>query len=119
MSKILNLGIDISMRKAACCFLDQEGKYLGKVSEVENNPSGFEKLENNISHAISTGNYHLIRIGLEASSMYGFHLIDYFKACSLPLAFKVYQVNAKYVNRFKRAFLREGKDRPCGCPVYR
>ena len=109
MSKILNLGIDISMRKAVCCFLDQEGKYLGKVSEVENNPSGFEKLEKSISHALSTGSYNLIRIGLEASSLYGFHLIDYFKTRSLPVAIKVYQINAKYINRFKRAFSEKEK----------
>ena len=109
MSKILNLGIDISMRKAASCFLNQEGKYLGKVFEVENNPSGFKKLESKLLDAVSTRNYNLIRIGLEASSMYGFHLIDYFNTVSLPVETKVYQVNAKYIHRFKKAFPEKEK----------
>jgi len=104
MIKILNVGIDISLNKACYCLLSQQGKYLGRVFEVENNPSGFGKLEARILEAAKERGFELIRIGFEASSMYGYHLAEYFKQTTLPTEVKVYMINAKYIHRFKKAF---------------
>ena len=104
MSMILNVGIDISLRKAASSFLNQEGKYLGKVFEIPNNPSGFDQLNNKLSQAVTQQGFQQIRLGLEATSNYGFHLMDYFTRTTLPCEIKVYQINAKYIKRFKKAF---------------
>ena len=104
MIKILNVGIDISLNKACCCLLSQEGKYLGRVFEVENNPSGFDILRDRILVAIKERDFELIRIGFKASSMYGYHLAEYFKQTTLRPEVKVYMVNAKYIHRFKKAF---------------
>lgn len=104
MSMILNVGIDISLRKAASSFLNQEGKYLGKVFEIPNNPSGFDQLNDKLSQAVTQHHFQQVRLGLEATSNYGFHLMDYFTRTILPCEIKVYQINAKYIKRFKKAF---------------
>lgn len=106
MSKILNVGIDISLNTAACSLLPQEGRYLGKPTEIENMPSGFDQLYARISSAIQSENFTTVLIGLEASSMYGVHLMDYFLThpFSEGVVTRVYQINAKYIHRFKKAF---------------
>ena len=104
MIKILNVGIDISLNKACCCFLPQEGEYISRVFEVENNPSGFDKLKARLLETTKNRSFALIRVGLEASSMYGYHLTEYFKNISLPAEIKIYVINAKYIHRFKKAF---------------
>jgi len=104
MIKILNVGIDISLNKACCCLLSQEGEYLCPVFEVENNPTGFGRLKARILEATKERGFELIRMGFEASSMYGYHLAEYFKETSLPAEVKVYMINAKYIHRFKKAF---------------
>lgn len=110
MSKTLNLGIDISLQSATCCFLSQEGKFHGKVFNVDNNLPGFENLKQKLSDLCSSEGYSLVRIGLESSRMYGFHLLDYFSNIQIPgLEIKLYQINAKYLNRFKRSFPEKEK----------
>ena len=104
MSMILNVGIDISLRKGAVSFLNQEGKHLGKVFEIPNSPSGFDQLNEKISQAVNQYHFQQILLGLEATSNYGFHLMDYFTRTTLPCEIKVYQINAKYIKRFKKAF---------------
>jgi len=104
MSSILNIGVDISMRTAAVSFLSQEGNYLGKTFEIPNNPSGFERLEERIRAVLSTQPFSEIRLGLEATGLYGFHLTDYFGRVSFDCDIRVYLINAKYVSRFKKAF---------------
>ncbi|MDD3607142.1 MAG: transposase [Candidatus Cloacimonas acidaminovorans] len=61
----------------------------------------------------------LICIGLEATSMYGFHLLDYFSSTALkyPVEVKLYQVNAKYVSKFKKAFPEKEKTDMVDCRV--
>jgi len=43
--------------------------------------------------------------------MYGFHLLDYFSTTDFkyPVKVKLYQINAKYVKRFKKAFPEKEK----------
>lgn len=113
MSKILNLGIDISLQTATCSFLSQEGKFHGKPFNVDNNLPGFEDLKERIVHLCRLEGYSLVRIGLEASSMYGFHLLSYFSNTHIDkVEIQVYQINAKYINRFKKAFSEKEKTDP-------
>src|SRR3989339_197867 len=104
MSSILNVGVDISLRSASVSFLNQEGGYLGKTFEVPNNPPGFKKLEEKIRAVLSTQLFSEIRLGLEATGLYGFHLTDYFGRVSFGCDIRVYLINAKYISRFKKAF---------------
>ena len=104
MSTILNVGIDVCLRKGAVSFLNQEGTYLGKVFEIPNNSSGFNQLNDKLSQAVTQHSFQQVSLGLEATSNYGFHLMDYFTKTTLPCKIKVYQINAKYIKRFKKAF---------------
>lgn len=119
MSTTLFVGIDISMRNATCCFLNQTGKLLKKVFEVDNTISGFEKLQEQIESLIPANEFSLVCIGMEATGMYGFHLLDYFSSISLkyPVEVKLYQVNAKYVSKFKKAFPEKEKTDMVDCRV--
>ena len=107
----LFVGIDISLKTATCCFLNQNGALLKKIFEVDNNISGFEKLKEKIESLIPTNDFSLVCIGLEATSMYGFDLLDYFSSTVLkyPVEVKLYQINAKYVSKFKKAFPEKEK----------
>jgi len=105
MSKILNIGIDISLQTATCSFLSQDGKFHSKTFDVDNNISGFEILKQKIAALCLLEGYTDVNIGLEASSNYGFHLLSYFSTVYLNgVKFHLYQINAKYINRFKKAF---------------
>lgn len=119
MSITLFVGIDISLRNVTCCFLNQNGNLLKKVFEVDNNISGFEKLQEQIESLIPANEFSLVCIGLEATSMYGFHLLDYFSSTTFKyhVEVKLYQVNAKYVNKFKRAFPEKEKTDMVDCRV--
>ncbi len=119
MLKTLFVGIDISLKKGTCCFLNQSGKVLKDIFEIDNTLSGFEKLQNEIETLIPTHGFSLVCIGLEATGMYGFHLLDYFSSTALkyPVELKLYQVNAKYVSRFKKAFPEKEKTDIVDCRV--
>lgn len=119
MSNTLFVGIDISMKKATCCLLNQNGELLKNIFEVDNNISGFQELQEQIDLLIPTNRVNLVYIGLEATSMYGFHLLDYFSSTTFkyPVEIKLYQVNAKYVSRFKKAFPEKEKTDITDCRV--
>jgi len=109
LPNILNVGVDISLKKAVCSLLDQQGTYLLKVFEIANNPDGFKMLAERLAELIHNRGFDEIRIGLEASSMYGYHLIEYFTNTDLPAEIKPYMINAKYIHRFKKAFPEKEK----------
>lgn len=109
LSDILNVGVDISLKKAVCSLLDQQGTYLSKVFEIANNPDGFKMLAERLAELIHNRGFDEVRIGLEASSMYGYHLIQYFTNTDLPAEIKPYMINAKYIHRFKKAFPEKEK----------
>lgn len=119
MAASLFVGIDISLKTATCCLLNQQGSFLGKTFEVDNNNSGFEKLKEKIESLIPAYGFSLVCIGMEATSMYGFHLLDYFSSTPFkyPAEVKLYQVNAKYISRFKKAFPEKEKTDIVDCKV--
>ena len=119
MTATLFVGIDISLKTATCCFLNQTGTLLVKIFEVDNNTAGFEKLKDRMESLIPTNGFSLVCIGLEATSMYGFHLLDYFSSTTFkyPVEVKLYQVNAKYISKFKKAFPEKEKTDVVDCQV--
>jgi transposase len=109
MSKILNVGIDISLRKAFIAFVDNSQGQLSKPFELPNTLPGAQDLEQRIISILKSGGYSCIRIGLEATNFYGFHIAEFFSAsCSLaPWKPLVYVVNAKRIHDFKKAVFPE------------
>jgi len=109
--KILNVGIDISLREAVISFLTWEGKYLGKSFRIPNNLPGAKELENRLLSVLSTGLFEHVRFGMEATQNYGFHLAEYLAISDKLSVWKplVYVINAKYIKDFKRAFPERDK----------
>jgi transposase len=108
---ILNVGIDISLKTATCALLTQEDIYLEKPFEVPNKPEGFKKLHDTIAHHLENHHFSRIRIGLEATGMYGHHLMDYYAQSNLKQdgLLQLYQINPKYIKRFKGSFPEKDK----------
>lgn len=106
MLKILNVGIDISLKEAAISLLTWEGKYLGKSFKISNNLPGVKELEDRLLSILPLGTFELIRFGIEATQHYGFHLAEYLASSDKLFSWKplVYVINAKYIKDFKRAF---------------
>jgi len=106
MSKILNIGIDISLRKAAVAIVDQSGVRLGKPFEVPNTLPGAKELEERILALLKTGGFECLRLGMESTGLYGFHLAEHFTASFqlAPWRPLFYMINAKRIHDFKGAF---------------
>lgn len=111
LTKILNVGIDISLKEAVVSLLTWEGKYLGKSFKISNNVPGARELENRLLSILSLGNFEHIRFGMEATQDYGFHLSEYLAISDKLFIWKplVYVINAKYIKDFKRAFHERDK----------
>lgn len=111
MLKILNVGIDISLKEAVISLLTWEGKYLGESFKISNNLPGAGELENRILGVLSTGTFEHVRFGMEATQNYGFHLAEQLASSDKLSAWKplVYLINAKYIKDFKGAFPEKDK----------
>lgn len=111
MSKILNVGIDVSLRKAAVALIDQSGTRLGKPFEIPNTLPGAQELEERILTILKAGGFDHVRSGMEATSFYGFHLAEHLTASFqlAPWRPLVYMVNAKRIHDFKGAFPEKDK----------
>jgi len=109
--KILNVGIDISLKEAVISLLTWEGKYLDESFKLPNNLPGAGELENRLSNVLSTGTFEHVRFGMEATQNYGFHLAEELASSNKPSVWKslVYLINAKYIKDFKRAFPEKDK----------
>lgn len=106
LSRILHIGIDISLKEAVVSLLSWEGKYLGKKFKISNNLPGAKELEDRLLSILALGSFDNIRFGMEATQHYGFHLAEYLATSDRLSPWKplVYVINAKYIKNFKRAF---------------
>jgi len=99
-------GIDISANDAVLCCLDQDGNQLSPSRKFANDLQG----ANEILDAITAVGANEVRIGLEATSVYGVHLRDFLAAAgeTSPNWF-VYEINPSLVAGFKKSFPKRPK----------
>lgn len=111
MPKILNVGIDISLHKAAISLRDSDGVALGKPFEVPNTLPGAQDLEARLLPLLQSGGFEHLRLGLEATHLYGFHLAEHFASNPRLAPWKtlVYLINPKRIHDFKGAFPESDK----------
>lgn len=72
---MLYIGIDIASRKHDCCILSEKGRILDQFT-FANNQAGFQTVLDHICAIPSPGN---IKIGLEATGIYGVNLTDFLR----------------------------------------
>jgi transposase len=113
MSKLF-VGLDISQKSVAACFVLEDGSEPIKRFSFEHNPAGIEKLTHAINDtAEKLGITHLL-VGMETTGMLWWHLSESLR-CSDELAHLtpgVYAINAKLVANFKKAYVEAEKTDP-------
>jgi len=108
---VLFVGIDVSSNSCEVAFVDDQGKQLGRSFSVSNDLDGACKVGEMICLSAEAQQLSEVRIGLESTSVYGWHLRDFlFDLDSLrkysPL---VYEINPSMVASFKKSFSRKPK----------
>jgi len=105
MSQTLFVGIDVASQTFAYQLMGEKGEPLGKVKTLPNTPAGAQSLEEHLVAVLTQGGYGQLKIGLEATAFYDWHLADYLAASVAlrPWHHKVYRLNALRVSRFRKA----------------
>lgn len=106
MARALYVGIDPGMKRHEVCFLDNDGKRLGRFRRFANTRSEAQELQKAILELFHAGRFDRVLVATEATSVYDFHLVD-FLASSRPLAAcrtQVYRLNARQIATFKKAY---------------
>jgi len=105
MTKTLYVGIDVASRSNTAQGLDPTGQALGKPWTFPNTLPGAQALEARLAQMLQAGAYAKVKIGLEATAFYDWHLADYLaSSCALrQWQPEIYRLNALRVSRFRKA----------------
>lgn len=111
MPNTLFVGIDVSSNSCEVAFVDSEGKQLGRSFSVTNDLDGACKIGEMICVSAQAQEVSDVRIGLESTSVYGWHLRDFlFDLDSLKkYSTLVYEINPSMVASFKKSFSHKPK----------
>lgn len=105
MTKILYVGIDVASRSNTAQWVDPTGHAIGKPWTFPNTLPGAQALEARLAEVLQQGAYAHVKIGLEATAFYDWHLADYLAASTVlrPWQPAVSRLNALRVARFRTA----------------
>jgi len=111
MPSTLFVGIDVSSNSYEVAFVNGEGRQLGRSFSVTNDLDGAYKIGEMICFSAQAQEVSDVRIGLESTSVYGWHLQDFlFDLDSLKkYSTLVYEINPSMVAGFKRSFSHKPK----------
>ena len=107
------LGLDISQAETVACLLLPDGKTAARWTEPNNQPGAEALAERLVSLAKKHG-FSRVRIGLEATSLYWWHLACFFKDTTgtpllSALSPEVYLLNPRLISGLKKAYSDQGK----------
>lgn len=111
MTKTLFVGIDVSSDSCEVVLVNDQGKQLGRSFSVPNDLKGASKIREMLCATAEAHQASQIKIGLESTSVYGWHLRDYlFELDALkkysPL---IYEINPSMVANFKKSYSHKPK----------
>lgn len=106
----LYVGCDVSSDDNYFCFLLGDGTKLS-TKHFANNKSGAKKLVDLMLQYLAENDLEALTFGVEATSNYHFHLLNFIAYNELLADYevKVYQLNAKLVKNFKKAYPDKSK----------
>lgn len=118
MNQTLFIGIDLSLKNNYVVALDSNGKKLVSFA-VGNDLPGANKLKEKIISLVSSHNATSIKIGMEATSLYWWHLYQFLVQDEILKKFslEVYTLNPKLVKRFHDSFADLDKSDPVDAEV--
>lgn len=105
MLSSLFVGIDVSAKDNKVQLLKSDGSEVSRFS-VPNTLPGAKILSDKVVKVMSDGNYDSLVVGLEATSVYGDHLVYFIKEDAAISTFrpKLHVLNPKQVANFKKAY---------------
>lgn len=114
MYKFLSVGIDVGSTENAVWFMDAHGNQAGKLLEFPNNLPGAQTLLRTIIEAADSIDAKKIKIGMEATSVYNFHLANFLSDNDGLKSFdtEVFVINPKLIKNFKKAYTEQSKTDP-------
>ena len=101
----LYVGIDVSSKSNVVCLMLPNGDTFSKFS-VANSHDGSSQLVKRILAVLSSQSLDTVKIGLEATSVYGDNLVYFLRedASLVPFNSKIHVLNPKQVNKFKESY---------------
>jgi transposase len=108
---ILYCGIDVSLDSCAVCCNDSNGQIIASPASFDNDLAGAVSLVAFLVDLAAKQSAAGLKIGLEATSVYGVHLRDFLMASEELEAFaaQVYEINPALVANFKKALPKRPK----------
>jgi transposase len=105
------LGLDVSQAEVVACLLLPDGREVKPRFALPNNQPGAQTLAERLVGLANQHHFRRVRIGLEATSLYWWHIASFLKGTSLliHLAPEVYLLNPKLVHGLKKAYSDHGK----------
>jgi transposase len=99
----LYVGLDIDRKNIEISCVDQTGNLISKHLSVPNDASGAETMAEHIKHLMDQGNYSDVVVGLESTSVYGFHIQRFLSCCpqlKVPVS-SIIVFPPKLISRFR------------------
>jgi len=108
----LYVGVDVGKAKNVACFMGPDGTVLIKKAVFDNSLTGAQQLITKAKDLLVKENYDHSVFGVEATSFYHFHLMNFILTADELKSYRptVYQLNARSVRNFKKAYTPRGKD---------
>ncbi len=105
------LGLDVSQAEVVACLLLTDGREIVPRFAVPNNQPGALALAERVESLARLHRFGRLRVGLEATSLYWWHLASFLKGTALlaHLSPEVYLFNPKLVHGLKKAYSDHGK----------
>jgi transposase len=105
------LGLDVSQNELVACLLFADGREPASRFSVANDRPGAQSLVARVLALADQHGFRRLRVGLEATSLYWWHLASFLQSSSLlaPLSPEVYLLNPKLVSGLKKAYSDQGK----------
>lgn len=104
------LGLDVSQDEVVACLFLPDGKVAARWTELNNQP-GAQALAERLVSLAKQHAFRRVRIGLEATNLYWWHLACFLKSTPLLAALtpEVYLFNPRLVSGLKKAYSDQGK----------
>ncbi|MFZ5898747.1 MAG: IS110 family transposase [Bacillota bacterium] len=113
------VGIDVSLKDFKARMFDAEGEEIAKRFRAKNDDPGAESFVKYLIEICSANNVDSLRIGLEATSVYGWHLQMHLagETSLVPFHPQVYVFNPKVIANFRKQYVDIRKDDWFDCLV--
>lgn len=119
MSQHCILGANVSTKSCSDWGEEPEGEIITRSRRFSNTPQGAQKLIDNLDKICQKNKFNKIILGVEATSLYALHLLEYLadSLLSKKYSLSLYYCNAKRLRNFKKSMPKKGKPDPQDCFV--